>query len=106
MVLQLDIEAFVAVEPELAGQRDREINQLILPAHGDADLRASDLGSARARGERVHRDGQSDNGETFHFHRRSHRSSRATPALIINTTTASTVMPANTPVVSNVPSAC
>src|SRR4026209_1155546 len=40
------------------------------------------------------------------FHRSSHRSSRVTPWLMMTTTIARTVMPANTPVVSNVPSAC
>jgi hypothetical protein len=39
------------------------------------------------------------------FHRNNQRSNRETPALTINTTTPSTVMPANTPVVSKVPSA-
>ena len=39
------------------------------------------------------------------FHRSNHRSSRDTPALTITTTTPRTVMPAKTPVVSNVPSA-
>ncbi len=66
-------------------------------------FRGSDLGPSHYHEE----DGRScPKPESIYFQRRSHRSSLATPHPTSSTTALSTAMPANTPVVSNVPSAC
>src|SRR5206468_1313054 len=75
----------------------------ILPTDSDPDVRADSF-ALRARGARSERAYKGDRLQPFQ--RNNHRSSRVTPALTINTTTPSTVIPAKTPVVSNVPSAC
>ena len=137
-VFQLHGNALFLVEAELLRERGWEIDQLGLPADGDAHRSEAgrDAAAARHRGHAGHKGhGGDEQGEPFSgrywhllrrprrsassalcvlcylcvlcaFHRSSQRSTRATAALTITTTIASTVMPAKTPVVSNVPSAC
>src|SRR5262249_54881568 len=100
VVLQLDVEAFVSVEPEFLRERRRQVHHLIRSADGQAHVRAA----LRLRAGR--REQRQTDCEFQPFHRSNQRSSRDTAMLTITTTTARTVMPAKTPVVSNVPSAC
>ena len=129
-VLQLDLHALVAVEAEFLGQRGREVHQHRLAADGDADAGMGAVLSWRTgraqrerQAEQCHRAAERPlppaaplgclhasphvcprwGGQPFH--RNSQRSTRDTPALTTTTTAASTVIPANTPVVSKVPSA-
>ena len=123
-ILQLDVQSFRRVQPELLRERRRQIDHLILAADREAHVRAVRR-AARARhgkheGHERHKGKEREEGcpsdpvrgpcwcvrDGYPFHRSNHRSSRVTPALTMTTTTASTVMPAKTPVVSNVPSAC
>jgi hypothetical protein len=105
-ILQVDVEPFVLVEAQLLGQRRRQVDHLVLAADGEADLHAVALRTAIATDRRRERKEREEREDSFqYFHRSSHRSSRVTAALAMTTTIARTVMPAKTPVVSNVPSA-
>src|SRR5262249_42701442 len=110
-ILQLDVEPFLAIEPELLRERRRQVDHLILAADRDPDAVAGRFAALTRAGGDTDKDAKGNKGHkgVCHHHcfqRSNHRSSRVTPALTMTTTTPSTVIPAKTPVVSNVPSAC
>ena len=121
-ILQLDVEPFVAIEPELLRERRRQVDHLVLPADRDPHV-------ARHRWTVAHERDARDNRHRGHRRTRTgtHRRTSCPCVLVvvvmlsiaaaiapaasrrrstITTTMPSTVMPAKTPVVSNVPSAC
>src|SRR6185295_19818480 len=132
-ILQLHLDAFVAIEPELLRERRRQVDHLVLSADGEPDARSSRVPTA-ARGDKGTKGNKGQKGryrgrvsppqhdaagpslcglcsplcpcQRQPFQWSNHFSSRVTPALTMTTTTPSTVIPAKTPVVSKVPSAC
>src|SRR5207249_8423903 len=103
-VLQLDVEAFIPIEPKLARERGRKINQLILPADGDTNGAAGWIASAPAgaktrSGQNQDQPRRHEHAKTGHssvlFQRNNQRSSLATPMLTTTTTSARMAIPAN-----------
>ena len=106
-ILEVDVEALLLVETQLLRQRRRQVHHLVLPTDREPYRRAAALRAPIAAARpKEHEDRQGRNDRFHDFQRSSHCSNRVTPALAMTTTTASTVIPAKTPVVSNVPSAC
>ena len=63
MILQLDVEPFLFIKPELLGERRRQIDHLVLTADRQANMgrvaRRADAGPARRQGQKGH-EGQTE----------------------------------------------